>query len=67
MHTPPKSFHPIMAKIHTIGKKQNLGLCVPRNRNTKYKNERKIKKTTGIYTTRTIGDTNIGGGTYTEE
>ena len=23
MHTPPKSFHPIMDKFHTIGRKSN--------------------------------------------
>ena len=25
MHTPPKSFHPIVVKNHTVGKKQNMG------------------------------------------
>ena len=65
MHT-PQSFHPIVDKFHTIGKKKNPGRCESRNRHTKYK-RRKINYTTWIYIIRTIGNTNIGGSTYTEE
>ena len=50
-----KRFYPIADKIHTIGKKQNLGQCEPRNRYTKYNMKEKRKKITGI-NTRTIGD-----------
>ena len=29
MHTPPKTFHPIMHKFHTIGRKENKGyMCI---------------------------------------
>ena len=49
MPTPPKSFHPIMVKMHTIGKKQNLGQCEPRNRYTKHNMKGKQKKHRNIY------------------
>ena len=37
------------------------------NNKTKTTTTNLWEKPIGIYTTRTIGDTNIGGGTYTEE
>ena len=37
MHTPPKSFHPIMDKCHIIGRNKTRGICGIRNRQTKYK------------------------------
>ena len=55
-----------MVKIHTIGKSKTWGNVYQEIgiQNIKCKENKKI---TGIYTTRTIGDTNTGGGTYTEE
>ena len=47
-------------KCTQLGKSKTWGKCVLRNRNTKYNMK---GKNIGIYTTRTTGDINKGGGT----
>ena len=62
MHTPPKSIHPIMANSHNWEKAKHGG-NVYKEIGIQNITRRKIKKTRGIYATRTTGNTNKGGGT----